>query len=485
MTSTLLSLVLLLQGIPALSQQNGTVTGVLLNAEGKPLPGTRVTAVAQSQDVATLNEVEVFAALAETDEQGRYRLENVPPGRYYIKAGNVNTPTFFPGTLEVREGTVVTVTAGATVSGLNFKLSPASVGRASVGNLFQIGGVGGTPVLTIPIDARVEGGGAIPVFGPTGFASISFAPPAGAQFFVDISTPVVRLAGTSADYKVTVENLAEGYTVKSLSYDGTDLRTNNLTLSSAKFTAAATASPLSGSFSVFATSNGGGLSAQNQSVLVIVNSQQTLLPLPPGPQGPALSLVLAKTPPATSTGVRVTGKAVGTENRSIYISGVPGILFADGTFEFRGVRPGRHVIATVKNTSGHPLGATVIVGTSDLDGVQLEPTRLLPVGIQTPAPPEPPGPYPVGAKIPLVMLTGKVIDKETKQPASPGMVFVTGGYSGTSHDLAEDGTFQFGPLLPGRYNLEIIYFAHQTEKRAVIVGDGGANLEIEAVRKPE
>jgi hypothetical protein len=263
-----------------------------------------------------------------------------------------------------------------------------------------------------------------------------------------------------------------------------DLTAGNLVLPSAKFVAA-----VNSSSNVSLSLIQGGVippAVLAEGALVITNTQQTLLPpLATIPPAMPLSIVLAKVPPPTSTGVRVTGKAVGTETRSIYLSGVPGTFLADGTFEFHGVPPGRHVIGTTKNRSGQALGATVIVGASDLEGIQLEPTQLLPVGIQTPAPPQQAGPYTAGTKIPLVTLTGKVIDKETKQPASPGMVFLTGGVSGNSYSIDEDGTFRFGPLLPGRYNMEINYFAHQTEKRTVTVGDGGANLEIEAVRKPD
>jgi hypothetical protein len=70
------------------------------------------------------------------------------------------------------------------------------------------------------------------------------------------------------------------------------------------------------------------------------------------------------------------------------------------------------------------------------------------------------------------------------QSAYPGMVFLNGGVSGTSYSIEEDGTFRFGPLLPGRYNMEVNLFAHQTEKRTVVVGDDGASIELPVIRKP-
>ena len=48
-------------------------------------------------------------SLAETDSTGRYQLENVPPGRYYITAGRLDVLTYYPGTLEVSQGLVVSI----------------------------------------------------------------------------------------------------------------------------------------------------------------------------------------------------------------------------------------------------------------------------------------------------------------------------------------------------------------------------------------
>jgi hypothetical protein len=81
MTVLLFALAILFQGIPVQAQQSGTVTGVLRDIDGKPMPNARVAAIPQPQDSGAIPDAGVMSALAETDAEGRYRLENVPPGQ--------------------------------------------------------------------------------------------------------------------------------------------------------------------------------------------------------------------------------------------------------------------------------------------------------------------------------------------------------------------------------------------------------------------
>jgi len=60
------------------------------------------------------------ASTALTDAQGRYRLANLAPGRYFIVASMFGYPTFYPATTNADGATVVTVGAAAPVDGINF-----------------------------------------------------------------------------------------------------------------------------------------------------------------------------------------------------------------------------------------------------------------------------------------------------------------------------------------------------------------------------
>src|SRR6185295_2948248 len=50
-----------------------------------------------------------------TDNSGRYRLENVSPGRYRILVGRSSQSMYHPGVAEVDRATTIQVVAGSTV----------------------------------------------------------------------------------------------------------------------------------------------------------------------------------------------------------------------------------------------------------------------------------------------------------------------------------------------------------------------------------
>jgi hypothetical protein len=95
----------------------GVVTGQILKIDGAPAAGIRVMAM----EVGGVG-VSSFASLAETDKDGRYRLDRLPPGRYYILSGLVETPTYYPGVLNRMDATVVSITRAVPTAPINFQL---------------------------------------------------------------------------------------------------------------------------------------------------------------------------------------------------------------------------------------------------------------------------------------------------------------------------------------------------------------------------
>src|SRR5262245_2904428 len=126
-----LTMILLMQGATGLQSNAGTISGVLKSTTGRPAVGVRVTAMAVPQ--SPLDAVSSFSmvSLSETDIEGKFRLENIPPGRYYITAGSVDNPTYFPGTMEAARGTIVSVAAKANISGVDFVQQDSSIRAAS------------------------------------------------------------------------------------------------------------------------------------------------------------------------------------------------------------------------------------------------------------------------------------------------------------------------------------------------------------------
>jgi hypothetical protein len=273
------------------------------------------------------------------------------------------------------------------------------------------------------------------------------------------------VAATTPEYRIALQNLPEGYSVSSMLYG-----TTPITNATVKINSSAPAA------TVLTLTNGSTVTVR---VGAVLSSSPTI------PVGPPLTITLVAPPPAAANqGVRVTGSAPTSEPRSIYLSGVPGIFFADGSFEFRNVKPGRYSIATPDNPiSSRPLAASVVVGNQDLDGVELVATPLLPKGVQMPTPPQPAGARSSGFTIPQGVIQGLVLDENTHQPIPEGTVYLTGHYGG-SRSLVPDGRFEFTRLLPGSYDLEVQVFGHDTIRRNIVIGDEDVTLDLSAAPIP-
>src|SRR4030095_13364423 len=115
---------------PAL--QVGTVTGRLLNEDGSPAAKVRVSAMSIPDNK---NEAPTLMTLAETDSNGRYRLADVPVGRYYIVAGFVDSPTYYPRGTGPAGATPVNVTVNATLANIDFRIEKPSTGLSVSGRV--------------------------------------------------------------------------------------------------------------------------------------------------------------------------------------------------------------------------------------------------------------------------------------------------------------------------------------------------------------
>jgi len=176
--------------------------------------------------------------------------------------------------------------------------------------------------------------------------------------------------------------------------------------------------------------------------------------------------------------VRVTGSLPPNIVRGLYLDGKPGILFSDATFEFRSVPAGRHVIATTDNPpSSGALGASVVVGSDNLNGAEVVKTPVLPSNIRAmstglPVSARAPGP------VPLASLHGRILDAETSKPVTGTLYLV--GDSWASFELGADGKFDFEKLLPGNYELEVQGVGYPTFRRPVVIDDKDVDLELKA-----
>jgi hypothetical protein len=458
------------QGMPAPPSQTGTVTGTLKTDAGTPAVGVRVGAMVRPESAAEISSASALSSIAETDAAGHFRLENVPQGRYYITAGRVDFPTYYPGTQDLTAGRVVLVKPGDIITGIDFVMNSIAV-RPPDSLSF---GVAGTPSFVIPVIVKVEGGGRIPVYSAAGFASLRLSRTSdGLTTEAPLSTTNLILATPTGlatpEYRVTVENVPTGYTVSSLKYGAGEIANNILKLSTSNTMVAGPVISIAG----------GGTTGQ----ILSITASQISAPAA-GSTGLAITLLPNPSTFATQAGVRVTGNAPTPEVRSVYLSGVPGIFFADGTFEFRDVKPGRYTVSTPDNpSSSRPLAAAIVVGNQDVTGIELTATPLLPLNIKTPVPPETVGNHTPGTTIPLSAVRGLVLDETTHEPITEGTVYLTGHYGG-SRSLVPDGRFEFTRLLPGSYELEVQGFGHSTIKKTIVVGEDDVNFELNTTPLP-
>jgi hypothetical protein len=489
-TAFILSVLLALQGIPIQAQLSGTVSGVLKDQTGKPLAGVRMAAVTKPDSPAEALSSAAMASIAETNAEGRYVLENIPPGRYYIAAGRVDFQTFFPGTPEMTAAKDVSVTSGAKISGIDFALDDNSAGRANAGNAS-----GRAATVDIPFLVIVDGGGPTPVSGGGQITTLLLTNTAGGCCTptpLSIGRTTVSSTQTGT-YKVTIENLPENYVVKSMTSGPTNLLVDTLKVLPQNFQGVTTMifqSSIAGSivqqvnyslslFSPLPTDP-----AAQQAYLAGVaaaqgrQQQQPYVPISP------IRITLSRVTPKTTNGVRVSGTLNSPGTRTVYASGISGATYEDGTFEILGVPPGRHVIATRYNPPRtNPLGTSVVVEYRDLSGIVIDETTLLP-GLSW----EPTAALPVKnhaeGVVPLANVAGTLAEEESKQPIREGTIIIrsTNDYYAGSVNVDTEGRFEIPKVLPGTYDLEVHVFGHSTTKRRLEIDDENLKVNLTARR---
>jgi hypothetical protein len=184
----------------------------------------------------------IFESIAQTDSDGRYRLDNISPGRYYIAAGPVTLQTFHPGTLTQSSASIVMVTRNAPVlSGVNFTISVNTLstnGPSAAQGALPAAAVARGGVTCCRLQGRffMEDKSPVPnfpklltVFNRYGATGVSVGGSLGGTR-VDLGAggvysslgfyPITYAIGTTVE--VAVEGLPPGYVLKSVAYGGKD-----------------------------------------------------------------------------------------------------------------------------------------------------------------------------------------------------------------------------------------------------------------------
>jgi hypothetical protein len=455
MIAALLTAFLAIQGPPVVAQLPGTISGVLKNAEGRPVVGARISALAKPESQLEAASSADLSSIAQTDEQGRYKLEDIPPGQYYVIAGRVDVPTYYPGTAQVNEAAIVKVTPGAAIAGMDFAIGDGSIRTADT-DLYRVA----MGRKSVPLRVNAEDGSKLPVSAPGGTVFVEFERAADGAV---TSIPVTATSGMleyllavpSTEYRVSLRNLPEGYAVKSIMDGSRDMT--------------------------------GSSYAPNSPENLARRASEALNPLPAGakiifisnrgPSGPMTVTVgpIADNAPNAS-GVRITGVNRPGDRHPVFLSGTEGIVFSDGTFEFRNVPPGRHTIASV-DLPGRARGLTVVVGNENLDNLELTEVATLPMDIQTPKSPGTTNDRPAGSSVSPVTLRVRVLEEKSKQPPPAGDVYIN-DRSGPAYSLDAEGKLAVKNLLPGVYRVEILMFGYSTVDEEITVGVEDISVEL-------
>jgi hypothetical protein len=456
MKAVLLGFILFTQGITQAPADSGTVTGIVRTSSGAPATGVRVSAMARPSIPADAAAEVSTSSLTQTDDQGRYRLENIPPGSYVIAAGRVALPTYYPATLDMSKGTAVSIAASAVVTNINITMDDASIRPSD--SATDVSDVAG---LTLPVQVRMEGDAKQPVFADGRSVMIRFTRTKdGAISESPLNASILNLPVPNSlpgyEYRVTVENLPGGYVVRSMVQDGVNLLSNTLKVTAKNFVQA--------EIPVYGAALPG---AMLDKVRIAYGAGGPMIPM---------EITLAGAASNPVAGMRVRGNAPNRGNWELALEGSSAVLFADGSFECRGVTPGRHVILLQDRlvTPLRVLAASIVLGDKDLNDVVVENVVVMPRELQFPG--KTPAP---GSVIPLASIRGRVSDASSKNPVLGGSVTLSGANKAT-FPIDSEGLFLIPGLLPGAYDLAVEGSRHAAVRQVVLVGDEDVNLNIAA-----
>jgi hypothetical protein len=120
-------------------ERTGAITGRLLDESGEPLARARVSAMRRERSAGRLMPTGMGAT---TDDLGQFRLFDLPPGEYFVTAGDANygpmnatgpsqgyAPTYFPGSASLDGARSVVVKSAQDTPGIEFSLVRVAMGR--------------------------------------------------------------------------------------------------------------------------------------------------------------------------------------------------------------------------------------------------------------------------------------------------------------------------------------------------------------------
>ncbi|MFN8007021.1 MAG: carboxypeptidase-like regulatory domain-containing protein [Terriglobia bacterium] len=115
--------------------RGGAIEGRIVDSDNEPV-ARAIVQVARYTSIRGKRQL-VASGTASTDDLGRYRLFNIPPGLYYLQSayrgwerqesGLSSPPTYYPGVMTPQEATKIQVRAGRDITGIDVTLVETKV----------------------------------------------------------------------------------------------------------------------------------------------------------------------------------------------------------------------------------------------------------------------------------------------------------------------------------------------------------------------
>ncbi len=340
-----------------------------------------------------------------------------------------------------------------------------------------------TGTLMLFVSVQMEGGGRIPIFANGRFPKLRLTKldtniPYEMPFSnVVINVPVNFEYGAVPDeYRVSVEDLPDGYAVKKIMYPADE--------SGLRFVDVSTQTLRISSRAIYSRGAGSTKTVGAPDLPIAITLTRTTAPAPSGIRVSGTSDGLFVMPQIPVVGGSLT--STDDPDTRVNISGKPGILYDNGTFEFFGVSPGPHSITLISAKGGTAqkiAAAEVIVRDRNVEGVPLQVVPVLPNNNSSPQ--KLPLTVPAASVLPLPAMTVRALDDTTHQPIASGHITLSGVgsptqiYIGTSNPIGK-----IPRLLPGEYLLTADGFGYQSKTQTITVGFEDTSFDITLSRAP-
>lgn len=382
----------------------GSISGRVQSQDGTPAAGVRVAAIA-----AGAGDLIAFTL---SDNAGRYKIDDIPPGRYSIAAGLIGAFTYLPGTTDETKATTISVAAGSTTENLNFKLATAPGVRIRGAVGIPASNFPRTRMATLtgaesePKDAVVNDDGSFEFRGiMPGNYSIEFLP-TGQHVSLKVASANIDDIKVKAAAVITGRVFVEDggplltspsqvgaastfLQVATIPADGSGYSYHPVTLNGTFAFTLPTDSTYG--IEVYALPIGYYVKSIRSGNTDVLAAKGIALNDRLGPQ--ELDIVLTKQRPATEpAGVTVRGRVTSsgratppglqvamTMTPPLYRSGV--LVESDGAFVFRDVQPGIYT-ASINSPGRRTVSTPVVVGNTDIDDVKLQVESENPLNIR-------------------------------------------------------------------------------------------------------